>query len=339
MQTSLQGIAEKAKSQAKYRFRHLYGRLNEELLKDCWRDIRKDAAYGVDAGSAQAYERNLDEHISHLVERLKRKRYRAKLVRRHYSPKGDGKLRPLGRPAVEDKLLQLAVTRILTAIYEQDFLRGSDGYRPHTGALDAVDNLTITLQFGRYNWVVEADITGCFDNIDHEWMIRMLAERIDDRALLRLMQKWLKAGVLDTDGKVLQPVTGTPQGGVVSPILATVYLHYAVDRWFEKVVKPSCRGEACLIRYADDFVCALERQPEAERFYTMLGQRLGKFGLELSAEKTRVMPFSRQPPAPKTSFEFLGFEFRWDKDRAGKDHVTRRTARKKLRTSLKRFTQ
>ena len=154
-----------------------------------------------------------------------------------------------------------------------------------------------------------------------------------------MIKKWRKAGVLDTDGQVLHPVTGTPQGGIVSPILANVYLHYAVDLWFERVVKPPCRGEACLIRYADDFVCAFERQPEAERFYTMLGQRLGKFGLELSAEKTRVMPFSRQPPAPKTSFEFLGFEFRWDKDRAGKAHVTRRTARKKLRNSLKRFTQ
>lgn len=339
MQTSLQGIAEKAKSQATYRFRNLYGMLTEELLKDCWRDIRKDAAYGVDEVSAQAYEQDLDANISDLVERLKRKRYRAKLVRRHYIPKGDGRLRPLGIPAVEDKLLQLAVTRLLTAIYEQDFLRCSYGYRPHMGALDAVDKLTIKLQFGRYNWVVEADIQGFFDNIDHEWMIRMLAERIDDRALLRLIKKWLKAGVLDTDGQVLHPVTGTPQGGIVSPILANVYLHYALDLWFEKVVKHQCRGEACLIRYADDFVCAFERQPEAERFYTMLGQRLGTFGLELSAEKTRVMPFSRHPPAPKTSFEFLGFEFRWDKDRAGKAHVTRRTARKKLRTSLKRFTQ
>jgi group II intron reverse transcriptase/maturase len=223
MQTSLQGIAEKAKSQEKYRFRNLYGMLNEELLKDCWRDIRKDAADGVDEVSAQAYEQDLDANISHLVERLQRKSYRAKLVRRHYIPKGEGTLRPLGIPAVEDKLLQLAVTRLLTAIYEQDFLRCSYGYRPHIGALDAVDKLTIKLQFGRYNWVVEADIKGFFDNIDHVWMIRMLAERIDDRALLRLIKKWLKAGVLDTDGQVLHPVTGTPQGGIVSPILANVY--------------------------------------------------------------------------------------------------------------------
>jgi RNA-directed DNA polymerase len=233
----------------------------------------------------------------------------------------------------------LAVTRLRTAIDEQDFRRCRDGYRPHIGALDAVDKLTITRQCGRDNWVVEADIQGFFDAIDHAWMIRMVAERIEDRALLRLIKKWLKAGILDTDGKVRHPVTGTPQGGSVSPILAHVYLHYAVDLWFDRVVKHQCRGEACRIRYADDFVCAFERQPEAEHFYTMLGQRLGTFGLELSAEKTRVMPFSRQPPAPKTSVALLGFECRWDKDRAGQDHITRRTARKKLRNSLKRFTQ
>src|SRR5882724_10871115 len=160
MQTSLQGIAEKAKSQEKYRFRNLYGMLNEALLRDGWRDIRTDAAYGVDEVSAQAYEQDLDANISHLVERLKRKRYRAKLVRRHDSPKGNGQLRPVGIPAVEDQLLQWAVTRLLTAIDEQDCLRGSDGYRPHMGALDAVDKRTITLQFGRSNWVVEADMTG-----------------------------------------------------------------------------------------------------------------------------------------------------------------------------------
>ena len=338
VQTSLQAIAQKATSHKKHRFRNLYRLLNEELLQDCWRAIRKDAAYGVDQVSAQEYEEHLVENIHQLVERLKRKSYRAKLVRRHYIPKGDGQWRPLGIPAVEDKLLQLAVTRILTAIYEQDFLRCSYGYRPNKGALDAVDKLTIKLQFGRYKRIVEADIRGFFNNISHEWMERMLAERIDDRALLWLIKKWLKAGVLDTDGQVLHPATGTPQGGIVSPILANVYLHYALDLWFERVVKQHCRGEACLIRYADDFVCAFEEQHEAERFYKALGQRLQKFGLELSAGKTRVIAFSKHPPVGKESFDFLGFEFRWGKDRAGKAHLKRRTARKRLQSSLKRFT-
>lgn len=163
MPTFLQGIAKKAQEQPKHRFGNLYELLNEAYLKECWRDIRKDAAYGVDQVSAHDYEQNLDENIHQLVERLKRKQYRAKLVRRQYIPKGEGKLRPLGIPAVEDKLLQLAVTRILQAIYEQDFLRCSYGYRPQVGALDAVDKLTIKLQFGRYNFVVEADIKGFFD--------------------------------------------------------------------------------------------------------------------------------------------------------------------------------
>ena len=253
MPTSLQGIAKKAASQQGYRFRNRYGMLDEDFLKQCWRDIRKDAAAGVDQVSAPAYEQPLDENIHRLVERLKQKWDRAKLVRRHDIPKGNGTQRPLGIPAVEDKLLQLAVARLLEAIYEQDFLRCRDGYRPQVGALEAVDTLTIKLQFGRYAWVVEADITKFFDTIDHDWMVRMLAERIDDGALLRLIRKWLKAGVLDTDGQVLHPVTGTPQGGTVSPILANVFLHYVLDWWFETVVKRHCRGEACLIRVRGRF--------------------------------------------------------------------------------------
>jgi len=168
--------------------------------------------------------------------------------------------------------------------------------------------------------------------------MRMLEERLEDGALLRLIRKWLKAGVLDTDGQVLHPVTGTPQGGVISPILANVYLHYALDLWFQKVVTPRGRGEACLIRYADDFVAAFEHQEEADRFYQELGPRLGTFGLEMAADKTRVIPFSHQHARGRTSFDFLGFEFRWGTDRAGKPHVKRRTARKKLRNSIKRFT-
>jgi len=312
--------------------------INGPMLYRCWQRIRKNAAYGVDKVSAEEYGKHLTGNIRQLVDRLKRKSYRARLIRRHYIPKGNGKMRPLGIPVVEDKLLQLAVVQILEAIYEQDFLRCSYGYRPKVGALDAVDKLTIKLQFGRYGRVVEADIKGFFDNIDHERLLEMLAERIDDKALLQLIRKWLKAGVLDTNGEVIHPAAGTPQGGIVSPILANIYLHYCLDEWFQHVVKKHCRGEACLIRYADDFVCAFEREGDAERFYQVLGKRLEKFGLELSAEKTRVIAFDRGQ-SEQEGFEFLGFEFRWGQDRQGKAHVKRRTSRKKLRNSLDRFTE
>lgn len=212
--TSLQEIANKAQSQPDYRFRNLYGMLNEEWLHDSWRFLRKDAATGVDRLSAEEYEAKLDDNIQQLVERLKGKRYRAKLVRRRYIPKGEGdQLRPLGIPATEDKLVQIAVKRILEAIYEQDFLRCSYGYRPNIGPLDAVDKLTVKLQFGKYHYVVEADIRGFFDNLNHEWLLKMLAQRVDDKALLWLIKKWLKAGILETGGEVILPQAGTPQGG------------------------------------------------------------------------------------------------------------------------------
>jgi RNA-directed DNA polymerase len=338
VQTSLLGIAKKAKADKQYRFRNLYRELNEALLLDSWRLIRKEAAYGVDRVSANEYEANLDENIHQLVERLKRKSYRARLVRRQYIPKGDGGQRPLGIPATEDKLLQLAVKRLLEPIYEQDFLSCSYGYRPRVGALEAVDQLTVQLQFGGYHQVVEADIKGFFDNLSHDWLVRMLAERIDDQAILRLIKKWLKAGVLDTNGKVLRPEGGTPQGGIISPLLANVYLHYALDLWFEKVFQRSCRGGSFLHRYADDFVCGFGRAEEAQRFYKELEERLRKFGLELAKEKTRVIPFSRYRRG-ETSFDFLGFEFRWGTDRQGQARLKRRTARKKFRSSIKRVAE
>jgi group II intron reverse transcriptase/maturase len=192
--------------------------LDEAMLKDSWKLIRKDAACGVNRVSAEDYEQNLDENICHLVDDLKQKRYRAKLVRRRYIPKGNGKLRPLGIPTTQDKLLQLGVKRILESIYEQDFLECSYGYHPNIGPLDAVAGLTANLQFGKYNYVVEADIKGFFDTIDHEWLLKMLALWIDDKTLLWLITKWLKAGILDTDGKVLHPVSGTPQGGLCKVI-------------------------------------------------------------------------------------------------------------------------
>jgi len=329
VQTSLQAIAKKASERPEYRFRDLFRLLNEEMLRDSWRDIRKNAAYGVDRVGAAEYEQDLEGNIHRLVEELKQKHYRAKNVRRVYIPKGNGKLRPLGIPATQDKLLQSAVKRILEAIFEQDFLRCSYGYRPGVGVLDAVDKLTVKLQFGKYNYVVEADITGFFDNLDHEWLLRMLAERVDDKSFLWLIGKWLKAGVLHPD-------TGTPQGGIVSPLLANIYLHYALDLWFQEVVLPGCSGEACLIRYADDFVCVFEKGEDARRFYQALGERLKKFNLELSAEKTHIVPFSPNGEE-SASFDFLGFEYRWGKDRAGKPHVDKRTARKNLRNSLTGF--
>ena len=293
LSTSLQGIANKARREPKHRFRDLYRLLDEDFLRECWRGVRKSAACGVDQVSAADYERDLDVNIRNLVERLKQKRYRAKLVRRQWIPKGSGKLRPLGIPVVEDKLLQVAVARILSAIYEPDFLRCSYGYRPGVGAHDAVDKLTVKLQFGKYNHIVEVDLENYFGTIDHKWLHRMLAERIDDGPFLRLIGKWLKAGVLETDGQVVHPAMGTPQGGVVSPVLANVYLHYVLDLWFHRRVARRCRGEACLIRYADDFVCAFERADEADRFMVDLETRLEKFGLRLSRTKTRKLEFPR----------------------------------------------
>jgi RNA-directed DNA polymerase len=239
-------------------------------------------------------------------------------------------------PAVEAKLLQLAVTRRLPAIYAPEFRRGSSGYRPPVGALDAVDRRTMKRQFGPYNLGVEAARKGFFDTIDHDWLMRMLGERLEEGAFVRLIRTWLRAGVLETEGQVLPPVTGTPQGGIRSPSLATVYRHDALDLGLHKVVKPRGGGEACLLRDADDCGCAFPYQADAARCYREVGQRLGTFGLELSPDKTRVIPFTRQQVPGHTSFDCLGVEFRWGRDRAGKPHLKRRTSRKKRRNSLTR---
>jgi group II intron reverse transcriptase/maturase len=249
--TSLQGIANKAQTNKQHRFRDLYGRLDADLLLHCWHDLNKQAASGVDGLTAQVYEANLQANITALVQRLKTHCYRAKLVRRCYIPKENGSERPLGIPALEDKLVQLACAKLLMAIYEQDFLACSYGYRPGRGALEAVRDLTFDLQYGTYGYLVEADVKGFFDQLDHTRLLAMLRERIDDRAFLRLIRKWLKAGILETDGHVVHPETGSPQGGCISPVLANVYLHYALDAWFATVVKAHCRGEALLCRYAD----------------------------------------------------------------------------------------
>jgi group II intron reverse transcriptase/maturase len=331
MQTSLQGIANKARRDKKYRFRDLYRLLNEENLVDSWRFINLKAASGVDRTTAREYGKNLRGNIKDLVKRLKEKRYRTKLVRRVYIPKSGGKLRPLGIPATEEKLVQLVVARILNAIYEQDFLPNSFGYRPKVGAKEAVQDITSVLFWEKFGYIVDADIKGFFDSIDHDWLISMLEQRIDDRAFIGLIRKWLKAGVLTPGGGVEYPAKGTPQGGIVSPILANIYLHYVLDLWFEKVVKPRFGGEAYLCRYADGY------QRDAERFYDALVKRLKKFGLEVAEDKTKVIRFTRSKNERGKSFEFLGFEFCWGVGCKGKETVKRRTSRERYKKSLKNF--
>lgn len=268
--------------------------INQDVLRLCFYRLRKDAASGVDQVTFQDYARNLEANLTDLAGRLRRQAYRARLVRRKYIPKGKGKLRPLGIPVLEDKLLQMAVTQILLAIYEVDFLPCSFGYRPGVSAHAAVRTLQDELQWGRHNFVVEADIKGFFENLRWEWLERMLEQRIADGALVNLIRKWLRAGILEEDGKVIHPQTGTPQGGVISPVLANIYLHYVLDVWFERGVKPKQRGRCRIVRYADDFVACFEHRQEAEAFEKALPARLAKFGLEVAADKTKMLRFGRK---------------------------------------------
>lgn len=334
MQTSLRGIAEKAAREKAHAFQNLIALLSLEFLRYGWRFVNQRAAAGVDRESAYDYGQNLENNLTELAARVKGGWYRAKLVLRKYIPKLNGKWRPLGIPATADKVLQMAVAKILEAIYEQDFLASSFGYRPGTGAHSAIRELSAVLREGRYRFIVEADIKGFFDHIDHSRLLEMLRQRIDDQPFLNLIRKWLKAGILDTNGQVIHPVTGTPQGGIISPILANVYLHHALDVWFEHVIKPQGQGRAYLCRYADDFVCVFEDEGDAQRFYQALPQRLAEYGLEIAGEKTNLIAFDR---SAKTHFDFLGFEFRWGLNRWRRPELKRRTARNKYRAAIASF--
>lgn len=332
MPTSLEAISNKAKKEKQYRFRNLYRLINEELLHESWKMLNKRAASGVDGVNYAEYNKNMKENIRNLVTRLKQKNYKAKLVKRRYIDKGNGKLRPLGIPAIEDKLVQHAVSRILSAIYEQDFYPCSYGYRPKRSGHDAIKDIRTMLETKKYKVVVEADIKGYFDNLDHDWLVKMLELRIEDNAFIRLIKKWLKAGVLETDGKVIHPLTGSPQGGIISPILANIYMHYVLVLWFKKVVKRHCYGNAELFVYADDFICIFTEQKDAERLYKVLGKRLEKFKLMLSEEKTNIIDFRM---VCKNSFDFLGFTFCWGKGRWKQLKV--RTSKKKFKKSYEAF--
>jgi RNA-directed DNA polymerase len=338
MQTSLRGIAKRAKEDPSYRFGNLYSLLNEANLHWCFPQLNRKAAPGVDGIDWAAFEADQQEHVREIVTALKQRQYKAKMVRRRNIPKAGGKQRPLGIPVIGDKLVQSAVALILSAIYEQDFLPCSHGYRRDKGPQRAALELSQRLHRGRYRWVFDADIKGFFDNLDHGWLIRMLEQRINDRAFIGLIRKWLKAGILEEDGKVMLPVTGTPQGGVVSAVLANIYLHYVLDLWFEKIVKPDCDGDVLLMRFADDYVCCFQYHRDLQKLRRAIDDRLAKFNLELSKEKTRVIEFTRFETENSNTFTFLGFEFRWGKSRKGKPLVKMRTAKKKFQMALAALT-
>jgi len=337
VQTSLRGIAITASLNKQHRFRDLYRLLNLQMLHR--QGLKKNAAIADDDISVQEYGAELDTNLRRLVERLKRKRYRAKLIKRRYIPKENGKQLPLGISSLEDKIVQKAVAMILTAIYEQDFLNCSYGYRPDRDAKDAVSDLTFQLQYGVFGYIVKVDVKSYFDTIDHDKLLAVLEKRINDRAFLRLITKWLKAGILEPDGYVKQPVTGTPQGGIVSPILSNLYLHIVLDEWFEDVVKPHLKGRAIMCRYTDGWVCAFQYRYDARRFYTVLPKRLGRYELQVEPSKTKIVRFSRFHPSRKRgrTFTFLGFEFYWFKDCKGIPRAMRRTAPSKQRIGLRRM--
>ncbi|AQP98864.1 group II intron reverse transcriptase/maturase [Pseudoalteromonas aliena] len=339
MTTTLNTLAFKAHTHPKHRFQNLYGLLDAASLYESWGQLNKLASPGIDGITMPKYKSTLIENIERLSQQLKQKSYRANDIKRIYIPKSNGKERPLGLPTVDDKLVQQSVSQILQSIWEQDFMRNSYGYRPNKSAHQAVHSLTMNLQFKGYGYIVEADIKGFFDNLEHEWLMKMLALRIDDKAILNLINQWLKARIKSPDGVFTKPSSGSPQGGIISPVLANIYLHYALDLWFEKKVKPRMRGRAMMIRYADDFVCAFQFANDAERFYKVLPKRLKKFNLDVAQDKTSLMRFSRFHVGRKRHFVFLGFEFYWGTDSNDKPRLRRRTAAKKQKTTLSEYYQ
>jgi len=345
--TKLRRIAEKARKEPTFKFTSLFHLMNEELLRECFRRLRKDAAAGIDKMTKEKYAENLDANLSDLIDRLHRMAYKPQPVRRKYIPKpGSTKQRPLGIPSFEDKLVQAALVRILESVYEQDFTADSYGFRPARSCHDALKALSQTVEDHPVNHIVEADIKGFFDNVDQQWLMKFVAHRIEDKRIQRMVKRFLRAGVSE-DGSVTISDEGTPQGGVISPLLANIYLHYALDLWFEKVYRKSCTGYARLIRYADDFVVCFQYKLDAQRFREELVSRLGKFGLEVEPTKTKVMEFgrfavenARRKGQRAESFDFLGLTHYCGTRKDGKGFRMKRvTARKKFIAKLKAFKQ
>ena len=345
VETKLQRIAEKALREPEFQFTSLFHLMNEELLRGCFEGLRKDAASGIDRVTKEEYGRNLATNVQGLVSRLHGMSYRPQPVCRVYIPKpGSSKQRPLGIPALEDKVVQAGLVRILKAVYEADFIVDSYGFRPGRGCHDALRALSVTVESGGVHYIVEADIRGFFDNVEHEWLMKFLGHRIGDKRVLRYVQRFLKAGVFEL-GEIAATEQGTPQGGVISPLLANIYLHYSLDLWYTRVFSRTCGGRSRLIRYADDFVVCFQQGNDAQRFRGELEQRLGLFGLEVAAEKTKVLEFGpfaaskakARGEKPQT-FDFLGLTHYCSRTRNGRlFRMKRLTSRKKFRVKLLTF--
>jgi group II intron reverse transcriptase/maturase len=288
------------------------------------------------------YEANLETNVENLEKRLKQKSYRPQPARRTYIPKDEKSMRPLGIPAYEDKLVQNALKKVLEAIYEQDFMDFSYGFRPERSMHDALKHLNEIIERGRISYVVDADIKGFFNHVDHEWMMKFLDLRIGDPNIHRLVRRMLKAGIQE-DGEFEPTEEGTPQGSVASPILANIYLHYVLDTWFAVAVKKQCRGQAEIVRFADDFVCCFQYKEDAERFYAALRTRLSKFNLSIAEEKTKIIEFGRfaernrekRGEGKPETFDFLGFTHYCSKSQKGVFRVKRKTSGKKFRQKVK----
>ena len=343
--TKLQQVAELAKGAPELVFTTLAHHIDIEWLREAYRRTRKDGATGVDGQTAEEYAEHLEENLQLLLDRLQSGTYRAPAVRRAYIPKGDGrKLRPLGIPTFEDKVLQRAVAMLLTAVYEQDFLDCSYGFRPKRSAHQALEVLWKRLMDMKGAVVIDLDIQGYFDTVEHAQLRRILDQRVRDGVLRRTIDKWLHAGVLE-DGALRYPEAGTPQGGVISPVLANVYLHEVLDQWFAVIVKPRLEGDAFLIRYADDAVLVFASERDARRVLAVLPKRFGRYGLTLHPEKTRLIDF-RQPRTSRGrrgerpgSFALLGFTHYWGRSHRGRWVVKRKTASERLTRAIKAVRQ
>jgi RNA-directed DNA polymerase len=339
MSPGLLKVVERAQREPEGRFHSLAHLIDVPTLRRAYNRIRKSAAVGVDGMTKAQYGRGLEVRLGDLHDRLKSKRYRHQPIRRVHIPKGQGKTRPIGISTFEDKLVQDALREVLEAIYEQDFLDCSHGFRPRRSAHDAVRTLNRIVYQGEVSWILEADIMSFFDRVDRTALVEMLQTRVADGSLLRLIGKCLHVGVLDGEA-FSRPEIGTAQGSVLSPILGNVYLHYALDLWFEAEVKPRMRGRATLIRYADDFIIGFEREDDARRVMAVLPKRMERFGLSLHPDKTRLLPF-RRPPARQQSgkgpatFDFLGFTFYWVRSQNGRWRRACKTRGARLRRAIR----